>query len=102
MSFLHEFVARLSAVSNGREHLEYVPTQIVTEYLLRVFSQDRPVDGLFFTSSADNSADGGTCTVLDVPQLHCLDPGQPEPDDRLSLRLVPDTLRRDQPLLRPR
>ncbi|WP_306944594.1 HEPN-associated N-terminal domain-containing protein [Streptomyces phaeochromogenes] len=102
MTFLHEFVARLSAVSNGREHLEYVPTQIVTEYLLRVFRQDRPVDGLLFTSSADKSAGGGTCTVLDVPQLHCLDSDQPEPDDRLGLRLVPETFRADQPLLRPR
>ncbi|MGI5144275.1 HEPN-associated N-terminal domain-containing protein [Streptomyces sp. CA-106110] len=98
LMFLHDFVDRLSADADGREHLEYVPTQIVTEYLLRVFSQDRPVAGLIFASATDPSAEGGVCTVLDVSQQRCLDPSQPEPDDGLCLRLLPDTLHADQPL----
>lgn len=90
--FLHNFVDQLSADPNGQEHLEYVPTQIVTEYLLRVFNPSCPVDGLIFASSADTSAGGGICTVLDVPQWRCLEAGQPEPEDALCLRLVADTL----------
>ncbi|MFI6494565.1 HEPN-associated N-terminal domain-containing protein [Streptomyces sp. NPDC050564] len=91
--FLYDFVKELSANSDGLEHLEYVPTQIVTEYLLRVFSSSHPVEGLIFTSSADSVAGGGTCTVLDVPQSRCLDVAQPESDDALCLRIVADSLR---------
>ncbi len=89
LMFLHEFVTRISAEADGREHLEYVPTQIVTEYLLRVFDRERPVDGLVFTSAAGQD---GLCTVLDVPQTHCLDPADPAPSERIALRLVPGTL----------
>ncbi|CAM5719081.1 hypothetical protein SHIRM173S_06220 [Streptomyces hirsutus] len=76
--FLHEFVTRLSADADGREHLKYVRTRIVTEYLLRVFDRERPVDGLVFASAAGRD---GLCTVLDTLQTHCLDPGDPEPDE---------------------
>ena len=33
--FLHEFAQDLSApvVLDGREHIEYVPTQVITEYM---------------------------------------------------------------------
>ncbi|MGW4824741.1 HEPN-associated N-terminal domain-containing protein [Streptomyces sp. NPDC004227] len=96
LMFLHEFVKRISADADGREHLEYVPTQIVTEYLLRVFDQERPPDGLVFISSA--AGHDGVCTVLDIPQHHCLDPADPEPDERTALRLVPGTLHANQSL----
>lgn len=95
LMFLHAFVTRLSADVDGEEHLEYVPTQIVTEYLLRVFDRERGISGLVFASAAGN---GGLCTVLDVPQGHCLDPGDPEPDEHTALRLVPGTLHANQHL----
>jgi len=39
--FLHDFVSDLSkpVKKDGREHIEYVPTQIVTEYFRHVFIQ---------------------------------------------------------------
>ncbi|MFI6875788.1 HEPN-associated N-terminal domain-containing protein [Streptomyces sp. NPDC050400] len=95
VAFLHQFVQRISADADGLEHLAYVPTQIVTEYLLRVFCQDQPVDGLVFPSSA---AEGGICTVLNVPQERCLDPADPEPDRHTALRLVVGTLDANQRL----
>jgi hypothetical protein len=47
---------------DGREHVEYVPTQIVTEYFRRVFPQenDGVVDGLLYRSSRRD----GTCCVV--------------------------------------
>ena len=49
--FLHGFVAdiRKPVVLDGREHIEYVPTQIVTEYLR--FLAPANVDGLLFQSA---------------------------------------------------
>ncbi|WP_405686272.1 HEPN-associated N-terminal domain-containing protein [Streptomyces sp. NBC_01387] len=95
LMFLHEFVRRLSADANGHEHLTYVPTQIVTEYLLRVFGRERPIDGLVYASATSRD---GRCTVLDIPQAHCLDPDGPEPDAHVALRLVPGTLHANQRL----
>ncbi|MDA5147337.1 HEPN-associated N-terminal domain-containing protein [Streptomyces sp. AD681] len=97
LMFLHEFVSRLSADADGHEHLTYVPTQIVTEYLLRVFDRERPVGGLVYTSAAGRE---GRCTVLDIPQTRCLDPDGAEPDAHPALRLVPGTLHANQPLPR--
>ncbi|MBJ7002402.1 HEPN-associated N-terminal domain-containing protein [Streptomyces griseofuscus] len=97
LMFLHEFVNRLSADADGHEHLTYVPTQIVTEYLLRVFDRERPVKGLVYNSAASRD---GRCTVLDIPQTHCLDAGSAEPDAHTALRLVPGTLHANQPLPR--
>jgi len=44
LRFLHAFAADISQpiARDGREHIEYVPTQIVTEYFRRVF---RLIDG---------------------------------------------------------
>lgn len=99
LMFLHEFVLRLSADADGVEHLHYVPTQIVTEYLLRVLEHEHPLDGIVFTSAAGQN---GVCTVLDIPQERCLDAAAPEPDKHPALRMVTDTLRANQPLPPPR
>lgn len=96
IKFLHEFVKQISADAEGREHLDYVPTQIVTEYLLRVFNPQHPVAGLVFISSA--AGQGSVCTVLDTPQDHCLDPDDPVSGERPALRVVPGTLHANQPL----
>lgn len=96
LRFLHEFAGLISADTDGHEHLAYVPTQIVTEYLLKVYGAQRPVDGLVFVSSA--ATDAGVCTVLDIPQDRCLDPTDPEPDGQCALRMIPNTLHSDQPL----
>ncbi|MEU7560282.1 HEPN-associated N-terminal domain-containing protein [Streptomyces eurythermus] len=99
LMFFHEFVKQISAGADGREHLDYVPTQIVTEYLLRVFDRQHPVVGLVFASSA--AGPGSVCTVLDTSQDHCLDPDDPDPDMYSALRMVRGTLHANQPLPPP-
>jgi hypothetical protein len=72
LSFLYDFVAELSMpiLKDEREHIDYVPTQVVTEYFRRIFEDplgDR-VDGLLFRSS--RNADG-VCCVLFVEHEGC-------------------------------
>ena len=71
LAFLHEFVAQLvqPVVLDGREHIDYVPTQIVTEYL-RYFA-DPPVHGLRFESS---QFPGGLNTVICCDSDRCVNP----------------------------
>jgi hypothetical protein len=103
LMFLHDFVADLSADQDGQEHLEYVPTQVVTEYLLRAFQPDEALAGLAFFSAAQGAPEGAVCTVLDVPNTHCV---APEDDSRfdgdaLQLALVPGTMGTDSLPPRP-
>jgi len=59
---------------DGREHIEYVPTQIVTEYFRRVFQRaDKTrLDGLIYRSSRHP---GGKAFVLFCENDECVDPG---------------------------
>lgn len=61
-----------------RIHIEYVPTQVVTEYLRRAFrtSDDVPVFGLQFASSLSAA---GHNVVLFLDRDHCVDPGAAAP-----------------------
>jgi hypothetical protein len=76
LKFLHAFVGDLSKPikKDGREHIDYVPTQIVTEYFRHSFqSYDRqPVRGILYPSSR---AKGGTACVLFFTREEC---GAPE------------------------
>ncbi len=80
LSFLHAFNRDLSAhiERDDRIHVDYVPTQVVTEFLRRVFrdAEDHPVYGLAFDSA---QADGGRNAVLFVEQDQCLEIGESEP-----------------------
>jgi hypothetical protein len=64
--FLHRFVEDLSkpVKRDGREHIEYVPTQIVTEYFRYAFNPDseRRVRGLYYPSS--RVPDGVACVLF--------------------------------------
>jgi hypothetical protein len=55
LRFLHAFSSDIAKpiVRDGREHIEYVPTQIVTEYFRHVFrdAEGQPVDGIIYASS---------------------------------------------------
>ena len=55
--FLQHFVRDLSepVAKDGHEHIDYVPTQIVTEYFRHVFGPDR-LDGLLYPSSKNPGA----------------------------------------------
>lgn len=86
LRFLNKFAEALSRpVEPADEHTEYVPTQIITEYLLRIFRDQygHAVDGLMY----DSSVTDGQCLVLDVPNDACVVKGMPVREDRLELFL---------------
>lgn len=68
--FLHHFVRQLSDRARPEfEQIDYVPTQVVTEYLLRIYRGGDAVDGLLYASSLT----GETCVVLDVTNDRCVE-----------------------------
>ena len=78
ISFLRDFVGDLARPieKDGREHIEYVPTQVVTEYLRHIFKADGGyrVKGVIYQSSRNG---GGKCCVLFVRRKHCCDAASP-------------------------
>lgn len=88
--FLHSFVKDLSKRPRPTfEEIDYVPTQIVTEYLLKVFGDGTLVQGLLFASSFTQ----GTCVVLDVGNEACVDTGEGWKDhESLRLGLDPSSI----------
>jgi hypothetical protein len=92
--FVHAFARDLAKpiTLDGREHIEYVPTQVVTEYLRFVMPQS--IDGILF-SSAQN---GGVNCVIFCDTAGCVDPGKPPPGRSLAvhepyLQLHPPSVR---------
>lgn len=65
IQFLHEFAHDVSrpAERDDLSHIEYVPTQVVTEYFRRAFRTEtgEPVSGILYPSAKQN---GGVCCVL--------------------------------------
>lgn len=53
--FIHEFVETISVpvTKDGREHIDYVPSQVVCEYLAQVFDagKDTRLAGLIYPSA---------------------------------------------------
>jgi hypothetical protein len=73
ITFLHEFVKTLSIpVAPGDEAIDYVPTQVLTEYFLRVFkpAENQDVIGLVYPSAP---RPGGVSLVLDISNERCFD-----------------------------
>ena len=71
------------------EHIDYAPTQIVTEYFRHVFSakEASPIDGIMYPSSRNTDH---VCYVLFVDDKHCVDAGDSPDDGEFSLLLSPD------------
>lgn len=89
LRFLHAFAKDIAKAiaHDGREHIEYVPTQIVTEYFRRVFQcQDKTrLDGLIYRSSRQPK---GKAFVLFCENAQCVDPDAKNvPWDKPLLRL---------------
>lgn len=85
MEFFHRFVVQLSDPARPQyEQIDYVPTQIVTEYLLRVHGNGDSARGLIYQSSLTKEA----CLVLDVPNDHCVDRTVTAPQSQSQLRLI--------------
>lgn len=69
-SFLSDFIKPIE--KDGKEHIEYVPTQVVTEYFRYIFRDSKKdnVHGICYPSSRNNS---GKSIVLFIEQKHCID-----------------------------
>ncbi|TVZ05074.1 RES domain-containing protein [Trebonia kvetii] len=85
--FMYGFAEDLSApvTADGREHIEYVPTQVLTEYLR--WLPDFSIDGILFTSSQN---DGTACVVFCGPE-GCANAGKETTNT--VLRLQPDSIK---------
>jgi len=85
LKFMHSFVSDLSkpVVKDNLEHIEYVPTQIFTEYLRYLYTDNEgnSLDGIIYPSAANT--DGVSC-VLFLENKHCCDHYQDTMDDRDS------------------
>lgn len=95
LQFLHGFATDLRAPVelDGREHIEYVPTQVVTEYL-RWIPEVR-IDGIMFRSAQG----AGTSCVIFCDARGCADPG--DQTDSTYLRYDPDSLHVVRVVTRP-
>ena len=91
--FLNMFVQQLSdRIEPDHEQIDYVPTQIVTEYLLHVHGGDDRVRGLVYRSSVAD----GACVALDIPNDNCVDPATSSANDFPQIQLVADSIRTDR------
>ena len=92
MILLREFAKAIAepVQKDDKERIEYVPTQIVTEYFRHAIGVDgtTPIDGIMYRSSRST---GGVCYVLFVDNEHCVD-GEigPGADEELHLLLPAD------------
>ncbi len=88
--FLNMFVQQLSdRVETEHEQIDYVPTQIVTEYLLHVHGGGDRVRGLVYESSLAD----GACVALDIPNANCIDANTLQAPNYPQLQLVADSIR---------
>jgi hypothetical protein len=71
LRFLHRFVDQLSSKATPEwEAVDYVPTQVLTEFFLRVYGQpDESLDGIVYRSAVT----GEPAVVLDVTNSRCVD-----------------------------
>ncbi len=76
-AYLSDFIDPIE--KDGREHTEYVPTQIVTEYLKNCYQDDtgEPIRGIIYPSSRIES---GVSCVLFFNSEHCCQDTDSEPD----------------------
>jgi hypothetical protein len=68
--FLHQFVKQMAKpVRDGYDQVDYVPTQVVAEFLLKVFNPDNPVQGLIYPSALNQRP----CVVFDLDSSRCVE-----------------------------
>jgi len=76
IKFIKEFVDDLKKpiLIDNRDHIDYVPTQVVTEYFRHVYKYNKiNIDGIIYPSSCYA---GGICIVLFVDNKNCVDEGE--------------------------
>ena len=103
MRMLNDFAAAIAepVEKDALEHIEYAPTQIVTEYFRHAFAakDEEPIDGIMYLSSRNPHH---ACYVLFVDNQHCVDGCGVARDEELRLvlhRSAPRELR-GRPLAR--
>jgi hypothetical protein len=86
LTFLNSFVREVSKPvrRDGTEHIDYVPTQILCEYIRHGFA-DGEIAGILFRSTMSPE---GTVTALFVDREDCLEPDADADLGRPQLRLV--------------
>jgi HEPN/RES N-terminal domain 1/RES domain len=98
LAFLHEFVdeIRKPVSHDGREHIDYVPTQILTEYFRHPYkvSESGTLDGIIYKSA---QRPNGRSIIL-FASHDDLDPNKDGSDAKPILKLEPSSIKR----LRPR
>lgn len=95
-AFLHSFVADLAAPARANfEQIDHVPTQVMTEYLLRIRFGGGQIAGLLYPSAMN----GRMSAVLDVKNDDCVDLSPSwDSGSRLRLGLVRESaFTRDPP-----
>jgi HEPN/RES N-terminal domain 1/RES domain len=88
LRFLRQFAGIVSQSAAGdraadREIIDYIPTQVVTEYLWHAFDEEHDagrIDGILYRSAQH---DGGTCCALFVPRDNCVEPDADRGDSDL-------------------
>ena len=87
--FLQGFIEDFSKqiCRDGKEHFEYVPTQVVTEYVRRrlVDNEGRQIDGVVYNSAANS---GEQAVVIFAGPEHCGAVQDAFHDAQALLRLV--------------
>lgn len=86
VSFLRSFVNRISEpIAKGRDQVDYVPTQVMTEYLLRIRWGRDQIQGIRYPSAAHED---GASVVLNVDSMDCLESGEEKKPGRLQMELA--------------
>ncbi len=89
IKFLNDFVKAVSAPieKDGREHNDYVPTQIITEHLRNIHhkkNDNEKIYGLIYPSSKQG---GKKSVVIFCENEHCVEKGEAKQDSFFELEL---------------
>lgn len=71
LNFYKEFVKKITSPVGDKEKLEYISTQVVTEYFRHVYTyMDNTIDGIIYRSSKEKTAN---CVVIFADNNQCKD-----------------------------
>lgn len=86
ISFLNSFVDEISQpIELGRDQVDYVPTQVMTEYLLRIHESPKHIDGIRFHSAAHR---GGINVALDIANENFIERNMEGEASTLQMQLL--------------
>jgi len=97
IEFLNDFVMAISAPidKDGREHIDYVPTQIITEHLRYVHHKKNDYEKIYGLIYPSSKPKGKKSVVIFCENEHCVEKGEAKEDSFFEL----ESLRRVNPKL---